>query len=208
MKGQRIEGFEVVEQFLDYWKADAIKWWNKRLADYNSALAQYEENYKILKGKYGYGGSLTKEERIKYLDENFPNGTDANGRHYWVRIDCFGKERREYEVQNAIVILIFDAGYKKFHTEWKSVEAHLGKKISYEDSVLDMIEKEYNRKYTKLVSDVQYITGNVEKADLRIGATRNIEGSIEGKNGKAELWSTYVEGYIQSPHFRFYCHRR
>lgn len=71
-----------------------------------------------------------------------------------------------------------------------------------------MLQKEYERKYEKLVYDVQKITENVEKADLYIGDTSNIEGFIEGKGGKAQLWSTYVWGEIQCPHFRFYCHKR
>lgn len=208
MKGQRIKGFEIVESFLDFWKAESVKWWNEKFSSYNKAKAEYEEEHKNLKAKYGYDGSLSQQEQINYLDATVPNGTDSLGRHYWEGTFSSGRKFYEYNVWNAVVVFIFNAHYDRFHSKWKFVEAHLGKKVSYEDSVLEMLDKEYERKYTKLVDDVQYITGNVEKADLRIGDTRNIEGSIEGKNGKAELWSTYVEGYIQSPHFRFYCHKR
>ena len=69
-------------------------------------------------------------------------------------------------------------------------------------------KEEYERKYTKLVNDVFNITENVEKADLHIGSTNNIEGFIEGKKSKCELWSTLSGGVVQCLHFRFYCKRR
>lgn len=202
---EKIEGFEIVEQFLDNWKTECFNWYKEQLVNYNKAKEEYKvEHEKLSDIRYHKG----EEEMKKVLEERKVPYEEGKG---WKDIHTQSLYRCDRYIKytgNAFVSCVMDVEYDKFHERWSHVEKFLYKKFSYEECVEMMLQKEYERKYTKLVNDVFNITENVEKADLHIGSTNNIEGFIEGKKGKCELWSTLSGGVIQCLHFRFYCKKR
>lgn len=202
---EKVAGFEIVEQFLDNWKAESVKWYAEQYEKYLADKEYRKNNPSKADQLYKSVYSPEKEAEIEqFLAEHF----EKNEKGYWLVPNTYrGYGFRAESSYNALVSIMNDE-YAKFQDRWSHVIKHIGKKVSYSESVEMMLQREYERKYEKLVNDVQKITGNVEQADLKIGATRNIEGFIVGCNGKAELWSTFVWGDIQCPHFRFYCHRR
>ncbi len=199
---EKIKRFEIVEQFLDDWFKQSKEWYSKKYKEY---LTEKEYN----KEHPSYATQLYRDrynradEIYKFLNEKFEYNAEKN--MWWVTSSRY---RDRYESENNALVSIMDEEHYRFEEKWKVIIKHLNKKISFEESVEKMLRKEYERKYEKLVYDVQKITENVEKADLYIGDVNNIEGYIEGSKGKAQIWSTYVWGEIQSPHFRFYCHKR
>lgn len=201
----KVKGFEIVEQFLDNWKKDAIEWYATQYQEYLQAKENRKNNpsYADQLHKDCYKSEV-QEKIVELLDQNFKRAEKEN---YWLVPRVYGYGFHAESKENALVS-IMNREYENFQNSWKHVINHLGKKISYSESVEKALQKEYERKYDRLVSDVQKITENIEQADLRIGNTHNIEGFVIGSKGKAELWSTYVEGMIQAPHFRFYCHKR
>ena len=199
---EKINGFEIVEKFLDKWKSDATEWYSKKYAQYLEEKAYNKANPSLAQQLYK-NQYERKDEIRSLLNERFKYDAEKD---MWFVPSSRYRDRWE-GIYNALVGILNEEHYQ-FEEKWKVVIKHLNKKISYEESVEKMLQKEYERKYEKLVSDVQRITENVEKADLYIGDVGNIEGFIEGLKGKAEIWSTYVVGEIQCPHFRFYCHKR
>lgn len=199
---ERIKGFEIIEQFLDKWLADSKEWYAKKYQKYLKEKADRKANPSLAEQLYRNQYNR-KDEAVKYLNSLFKYNEEKD---MWFVTSS--RYRDSYEGMNNALVRVMNEEFYRFEDKWKLIIKHLNKKISFEESVEKMLQKEYDRKYEKLVYDVQKITENVEKADLFIGDTLNIEGFIEGKGGKAQLWSTYVWGEVQSPHFRFYCHKR
>ncbi len=199
---ERIKGFEIVEKFLDKWLADSKEWYVKKYKDYQKANAERKSNPSL--ARQLYENQYDRKDEIRtFLNERFEYNAEKD---MWLVTSS--RYRPSYENLNNALVMVLNEELYQFEDKWKFIIKHLNKKVSFEESIEKMLQKEYDRKYEKLVYDVQKITENVEKADLFIGDTCNIEGFIEGKGGKAELWSTYVWGEVQSPHFRFYCHAR
>lgn len=199
---ERVKGFEIIEQFLDKWLADSKEWYAKRYQQYLKEKADRKANPSLAEQLYRNQYNR-KDEAVKYLNSLFKYNEEKG---MWFVTS--NRYRDSYEGMNNALVHVMNEEFYQFEDKWKLIIKHINKKISFEESVEKMLQKEYERKYEKLVYDVQKITENVEKADLYIGDTSNIEGFIEGKRGKAQLWSTYVWGEIQCPHFRFYCHKR
>ena len=199
---ERIKGFEIVEKFLDKWLADSKEWYAKKYENYQKANVERKSNPSLVKQLYE-SQYERKDEAVAYLNSLFKYNAE---KQMW--LVTLSRYRDSYEGLNNALVSVMNEEFHQFEDKWKFIIKHLNKKISFEESVEKMLQNEYERKYEKLVYDVQKITENVEKADLFIGDTGNIEGFIEGKGGKAQLWSTYVWGEIQCPHFRFYCHKR
>ena len=199
---ERIKGFEIVEKFLDKWFADSKEWYAKKYENYQKANAERKSNPSLAKQLYE-SQYERKDEAVAYLNSLFKYNAE---KQMWLVTSS--RYRDSYEGLNNALASVMNEEFHQFEDKWKFIIKHLNKKVSFEESVEKMLQNEYERKYEKLVYDVQKITENVEKVDLFIGDTRNIEGFIEGKGGKAKLWSTYVWGEIQCPHFRFYCHKR
>lgn len=198
---EQIKGFEIVERFLDDWKEESTKWYNEQLIKYKEA--KEERNNNPSEARKLYDSNASDEELEPLLSEYF----EKDERGFWLVPRFCGYGFKSERSHNALVHILNEE-HEEFSGYWKHITKHIGKKISYSESVEQMLQKEYERKYKKLVSDVQKITGDVQDANLHIGKTRNIEGFISGSNGKAELWTTLVIGEIQAPHFRFYCHKR
>lgn len=199
---EKIKGFEIVEQFLNDWLKQSKEWYSKKYKEYLT-----EKEYNKEHPSYAtqlYRNQYNRADEIhKFLNEKFEYDAEKD---MWLVTSSIYKDR--YESENNALVSIMNEEHYCFEEKWKVIIKHLNKKISFEESVEKMLQKEYERKYEKLVYDVQKITENVEKADLYIGDVNNIEGYIEGCKGKAQIWSTYVWGEVQSPHFRFYCHKR
>ena len=212
---ERVKGFEIVEQFLNTWLEQSREWYK---VQYERYLAEKESLKETKAYKFHYSKDYSdelKKEVITFLDEKFERASSDEDNIYRITwkvpfsktYNRFGNRFRTEYMGNALVS-VMNEEYAQVQEKYASVIKHLGKKVSYTESVNQMLEKEYVRKYERLVSDVVSITENVEKADLHIGNKQNIEGFVEGKKGKAELWSTLSGGAVQCWHFRFYCHKR
>lgn len=201
----KVKGFEIVEKFLDDWKAESFKWYAEQKVKYDAEKAERKNNPSKADQLYKSMYSPEREAEIEqFLAEHF----EKNEKGYWLVPNTYrGYGFRAESSYNALVSIMNDE-YSKFQEKWSHVIKFLDKKVSYEQAVMKALEKEYERKYEKLVADTIYITGDVLQADLRIGNKGNIEGFITGSKGKAELWSTLSGGVIQCLHFRFYCHKR
>lgn len=199
---EKIEGFDIIEKFLDDWRDKSYAWYMEQKAKYDKARFEKTPNELLYEDKWN-----KRNEMIEVLDKHFERGNDETDLNEIKWRIPWGRGFQNHGLDNSFVIIL-DEEYHAFQDKWSHVIKHLNKKVSYEESVKSMLDKEYERKYIKLVSDVTKLTENVEKADLHIGATGNIEGTVEGRKGKAELWSTLSGGEIQCFHFRFYCRKR
>ncbi len=165
--------------------------------EYEKDLLVFNNNYRDLKNQTSDINCHNK--LVEFLDDNFKNGDDEHS-HYWLD----GKYKI-YTVHNAMVSLVLNPMRNNFNTKWKFITEHLNKKVCFEDSVKIMIHKEAERKYNKLVNDVDKLVGEIISVSLTINSfDENIEGFIYGTKNKIRMWSTFVMGEIQCPHFRFY----
>lgn len=212
---EKIKGFEVVEKFLDNWKASSKVWmldqYQKFLEDKKNREENPSEARRLYKMPYGEDRSA----KVYALLDSLYERVEENGLAYWIipRMNYYtGKVNMEKTCEYNALTVTLNEEYSKFKNKWSLVYKILdrtgGKYKTYEDVVEYDLQKEYECKYTKLVADCQKITGDIQKADLRIGATDNIEGYIIGSKGEAEIWSTLSGGEVQCLHFRFYCHKR
>ena len=206
----KVKGFEIVEKFLDDWKAESFKWYAEQKVKYDAEKAERKNSYlnQLYHDEYN-----RKEEIIKVLDERYERANEETEpyRIQWKvprRQTWYGSGKYDNENMSNTLVSALNEEHSKFEEKWSHVIKFLDKKVSYEQAVMKALEKEYERKYEKLVADTIYITGDVLQADLRIGNKGNIEGFITGSKGKAELWSTLSGGVVQCLHFRFYCHKR
>lgn len=207
----RVQGFELVEQFLDNWKKEAFEWYMDQDVKYQEAKKNRKENPSEADILYH---NWDAEKVNKFLESKFekhPEQADmwkVPSRYY-----CRGYEKFEYVGSYNAIVRIMNDEYQLFCEAWEHVRKiydHVGGKYkSYAEYVEVMLQKEYERKYEKLASDCYKITGAIQKADLRINhSSKNIEGFIHGEIGNAELWSTLSGGEVQCLHLRFYCHKR
>ena len=73
----------------------------------------------------------------------------------------------------------------------------------FEGMIEHLVKKESERKKKNLLDRIQKRTGDIVHASLRIGENNELNGTIEGKEGKVSIETISAGGYnVQCYHFR------
>lgn len=78
-----------------------------------------------------------------------------------------------------------------------------GRTTGFEDMIRHLVKQESERKKKNLLIQIQKRIGDIVHASLRIGGNNELNGIIEGKEGKVSVETISAGGYnIQCMHFR------
>lgn len=160
----------AITEFLDQWEQRCIQFY----------LDAYE-NYVVAK----------QEMR----DEYHKMGEELENMGYRARWD---KEDPNYEAYHELDRKR-DKMWKDFHKEWNYVTQFLDRSKPYEESMRYFIAEEKKRKYDFLIERVCSIVGTITDAsNLRVGAKGDLNGFIDGTDGRAKVETIGAGGYNQN----------
>ena len=143
---EKVEGFEIVEKFLDNWKAESVKWYAEQYEKYLADKEYRKNNSSLARQLYESHGKDRTEKIEELLAEHF----EKNEAGCWLVPKVYTSGFRPEHSENALVHILNEE-YEQFQKRWAHVIKHIGKKVSYSESVEVMLQKEYERKYEKLV---------------------------------------------------------
>lgn len=181
------EKIQIIWDFLTDWENKAFDWYLKNAEQYFKLRKNYDESYE------------------EWLKSDFNSNIKS-----WLKRGEFEKEYY-YSIANLTIQItyvkshwVYDDGHysNNGHREYEGYEID-------ENKLKEVLAKEKQLKYDSLVSKVKNLIGEITNAEyLRIGAKGDINGYIEGTNGKCSLETISAGGYnIQCFHYRTLIHK-
>lgn len=193
---------------FDFYVAESENWYNANIKD----TLEYKVTY--------YCSTSVTSEEIEELWKNseytkyYPTYAEYRTSHSY-RDEC-------YKAIDNNLDELKEKYESMFHV--KTIEKyaktrHNPKKEVFEENMRKAIAKEKDRKYDRLIEDVNSICGKIiDMSHIHIGHTQNLEGYVIGEKGECELWTSIAGGFNENvivntkhgqiAHFRFYVKRR
>ena len=177
------EKIEVIWKFLMNWKELSREWYRKNAKRYYDLKL----GYKAAKDAYVAEHANERGRLDWYQEKSFEE-------NYWWGIDMVTKE---------ITKLKHKYVYPNPENRW-DYEYVLDSYEIDEELLEKILDDEVKAKYKNLINQITHITGEITDAlGLRIGAKGDINGIVEGLNGKASVQTFSAGGWnIQCFHYR------
>lgn len=165
----------VIWEFLQNWRKEAYDYFVDNVKLYYKLKSEEDQKW----------------EEYKQTDE-FKKALEL-GKQYRASWSAEYKLKNQWE----------EKYYRYIENTTKNIYLYKG---TYDDAKLNKIlDQEIKAKYTNLVNQVTAKAGEiVDASGLSIDQKGNIAGFIEGTKANVALWTTFVEGEIQCPHYRSY----
>lgn len=206
----------VIVEFLNDWEKKITTYWMERFAyfeaeheNYYNSVIKTSIEYMIINNAYKNEDKISKMWKDSSYVEFYPTYEEYKQNTNY-RDECrkairsaLNELEEEYESHFSIRVI------EKWNPKKEVFEANMRKDIA----------KEKDRKYDKLIDDVENIVGKIiDMSHIKVGHKGDLEGYVVGTNGEAELWTSGAGGFNtdvivnvkhgQCFHFRFYVKRR
>lgn len=213
----------IILEFLNEWQSECYNYYMDLFENYEKyGMSDYENT---VKNSIEYKITYNVYNNSDWVSENWKDSEYAE--YYDTYEEFVANKNKNYKDPCAKAIRdnladLEESWYNRFGI--KQIEKWGGsafrpKKSEYEKKMVTYLEKEKNRKYDKLIIDVENIVGTIiDMSNIHIGKRGDLEGYVIGTDGEAELWTSSAGGYNtdtivnvkhgQRFHFRFYVKRR
>lgn len=211
----------VIVEFLNNWEKELTDYWMERFEyfekehkSYYKSVIESSIEYMITYNSYEHKEQITEMWKDSSYVEFYPTYEEYEQNANY-RDECrkaihsaLNELEEEYESHFSIRVI------KKWgKSKWKP------KKEVFEANMRKDIAKEKDRKYDKLIDDVENIAGKIiDMSHIKVGVKGDLEGYVIGTNGECELWTSGAGGFNENVivnvnhgqcfHFRFYIRKR
>lgn len=171
-----------IQEFIKQWKERAINYYTEKINYYYSEYRRKNKNY-------------CEFHNNRYLIMKERNLTEEQYKEEYKQLDEDYRDFK-YEMEERLT--------RKF-----TQDVYYYKLDDCLNRMIKAIEKDAIVKEQQLISRVNKEVGNIEKAiTLKVGVNGELNGLIQGENGKCKIETIYAGGYnIQCLHYRVLIHK-